>query len=220
MNLGFATDVGNPNFQGAANPDAGLFVEFFWYEPVDGWATMVKSKEAGRKMEVKREKQAFVRIMVPGDKTTEAVQAVKEEHKQRFPQQWMAWQMAEGLLGDMADVPGWKITEWEELSADQVRELTFMRFSTVEQIAGASDKQIQGVGMGGVSLREKARVELRNKMGAETKAEIEKRDALIAEQSKRIMAMEETVGKLLAKEMGRGGNRVGGPQPKFEPNQD
>lgn len=190
-----ASDLNNPEFVGAKNPDSGLFVEFYWEEPVDAWASREASIKEQRNVKVKLPKQPFIRIMVPGDKTSEITQAVQEHHKRRFPQQWMAWQINEGLIGGAEDIPGWKIAEWPELDADQVRELTYMRFSTVEQIAGASDKQIQGIGMGGVNLREKAKAALRDRMGAEVKSELEKRDAENADLKARLAALESLVMK-------------------------
>ena len=199
-----ASDLNNPAFVGARNPDSGLFVEFYWHEPVDGWASMEESKKQQRRVDVKLPKQPFIRIMVPGDKTSEFTTAVTESHKHRFPREWMAWQIAEGLIGGDEDIPGWKLSEWNELSEDMVRELLYLRFQTVEQLAGASDKQIQGVGMGGVQLREKARVALRNKMGAETKAAMDARDAENAELRARLQRMEEMVAGLAEQKRGPG----------------
>lgn len=188
-----ASDSNNPEYVGAKDPDSGLFVEFYYHEPVDGWASREKSNEQQRNVVVKLAKQPFIRIMVPGDKTSEFTCAVSESHKQRFPRQWLAWQISEGVIGNDGDIPGWKISEWDELSEDLCRELTYMRFQTVEQIAGASDKQIQGIGMGGLQLREKARVALRNKMGAETRAALEAKDAENAELKARMASLEELV---------------------------
>ena len=172
--MSLASDLNNADFVGARNPDSGLYVEFYWNEPVDAWSSAEKSREMQRKVEVKLPKQPFVRIMVPGDKTSIFETAVQEAHKQRFPRQWMAWQIAEGLIGGEEDIPGWKIAEWDEIDAEMARDLLYQRFQTVEQLAGASDRQVQGMGIGGVSLRERARVALRNRMGAETKAALDK----------------------------------------------
>lgn len=171
--MSLASDLNNPEFVGAKDPDSGLHVEFYWHEPVDGWASREESNKQQRNVVVKLKKTPFVRIMVPGVKESIWEQEVSEAQKQRFPRQWMAWQIAEGLIGGDGDIPGWKLAEWEELNADTVRELLYLRFQTVEQVAGATDKQIQGIGMGGVELRAKARVALRNKMGAETREALE-----------------------------------------------
>jgi hypothetical protein len=99
--------------------------------------------------------------------------------------------METGMIANAENVPGWQIDEWDELEADQVRNLKFLRFYTVEQIAGASDTQIQGIGMGGLGLRENAR-----------KALAERNSALVnnavAERDKRIADLEEKLNKVLA----------------------
>lgn len=209
-----ASDVNNPEFVGAKDPDSGLYVEFFWHEPVDGWASREKSIEQQRNVVVKGEKAPHVRIMVPGDKTSEWVQPVSEAHKQRFPRQWLAWQIAEGLVGGQEDIPGWKLSEWEEINPELLRELTYMRFQTVEQLAGASDKQVQGMGLGGLGLREKARVALRNKMGAETRAAIEARDKENAELRAQLAAQQEQINQILAAQADKRGP---GRPPKEAP---
>ena len=188
-----ASDYNNPEFTGAKNPDDGLYKEFYWHEPVDAWASREESGKQQRNVVVKLPKQAFIRIMVPGDKTTEITQAVTESHKHRFPREWMAFQISEGLIGGNEDIPGWKLSEWDELNADQVRELLYLRFQTVEQLAGANDKQLQGIGMGGLMLREKARVALRNKMGAEVKAALDAKDAENAELKARLDRLEKLI---------------------------
>lgn len=200
-----ASDLNNPEFIGARNPDSGLFVEFYWHEPVDAWASREQSQAAQRNIVVKLPKQPFVRIMVPGDKTSEWTGAVSEAHKRRFPQQWMAWQINEGIIGGDGDIPGWKLEEWDEIDKELARELLHMRFQTVEQLAGASDKQIQGVGIGGLSLRERARTALRNKMGAETRAALEAKEKetqeLKAESEKLkadMQALQEQMAQLIA----------------------
>jgi hypothetical protein len=193
-----ASDLNNPEFMGAKDPDSGLYVEFFWHEAVDGWASREKSLAEQRNVVVKLPKAPFVRIMVPGDKTSEFTAAVNESHKQRFPRQWMAWQIAEGLIGGDGDIPGWKLAEWDEISPDMCRELLYLRFQTVEQLAGANDKQIQGVGIGGLGLREKARAALRNKMGAETREALEAERAEKEELRERLARMEEAMSKILA----------------------
>ncbi len=168
-----ASDLNNPEFSGAKDPDSGLYVEFFWHEEVDGWKSNEESLRLQKRVVVKAPKAPYVRIMVPGDKTSEWIGAVTEAQKQRFPRQWMAWQISEGLIGGEEDIPGWKLSEWKEIDEALLHELTYLRFQTVEQLAGASDKQIQGIGIGGLALREKARVALRNRMGEETRIALE-----------------------------------------------
>jgi hypothetical protein len=185
-----ATDLNNPEFVGARNPDHGLFVEFYWHEPVDAWKSREESQRLQKKVVVKGEKTIYCRTMVPGRKDTIWEEVVREHHKQRFPREWLAWQISEGLVGGDGDIPGWKLSEWPELNEDQVRELLYLRFQTVEQLAGATDHQLQGIGMGGLELRQKARVALGNKMGAETKAVLEAKEKETEELKARLAKLE------------------------------
>ena len=169
-----ASDVANPEYVGARNPDDALFVEFYMHEGID------KNKTAEQKKRVKLDPAPYVRIQVPGDKTSVIETPVREDHKRRWPQKWLYFQMQEGMVGEQ-DLPGWRLEEWDYLDAEQVRELKYNRFTIVEQIAGASDAQIQKLGMGGVALREAAKRALREKMGAEVREEIERKDKEIAE---------------------------------------
>ena len=196
--MSLASDLNNPEYVGSKDPDSGLYVEFYWHEPIDGWASAEKSREQQRKVVVKLAKQPFIRIMVPGDKNTIFEAAVTEAHKQRFPRQWMAWQISEGQIGGEEDIPGWKITDWEEIAPEMARDLLYMRFQTVEQLAGATDRQLQGIGIGGIGLREKARVALRNKMGAETKEALEAERLEKEELKKQMAEMQEQMKALLA----------------------
>lgn len=174
MDMGIASDIGNRNFVGAMNPDSMLSVEFYWHEPEDP----NKSMELGRL--VRLPKMPYVRIQNPGDKTSIIETPVTDVHKRRWPDHWLRWQVQEGMINNGTDVPGWKLEEWTHLNPEQVRELKYLRFSVVEQVAGASDDQIQRMGMGGLSLREEARRALKARLGAEITEELNKKDAQIA----------------------------------------
>ena len=52
-------------------------------------------------------------------------------------------------------------------------ELQILKFQTVEQVATASDSQLQRIGMGGSALREKARVYLTRKNQTANTSELE-----------------------------------------------
>lgn len=182
--MGFESDIGNQNFMGAQNPDEMLYTEFYWHEPED-WN---KSQEQGKL--VRGPKIPYIRIQRPGDKTSIVETPVREDHKARWPNKWLYWQMKEGLIDSGADIPGWKIEEWDVLKADQLHELKYLRFYTVEQIAGASDDQVQRMGIGGLGLREQARQALRNKMGAEVKEVLAEKDKEIAEMKARMERLE------------------------------
>lgn len=201
-----ASDLQNHEFTGAvANPDDLLHVHFYWHEPIDKW----ESEKIGRPVKMTKRlpktddkgvttfvdtgevlRVPFVRFMRPGDKDTIMEVMVEDTHKRRWPQKWMAWQMQEGLLDGEGTIPGWRIEDWTDIQPDQVHELKYLRFSTVEQVAGASDAQVQRMGMGGLALREKAKIALRNRMGAEVREEIARKDAEIQEMKDRMARME------------------------------
>ena len=190
-----ASDLNNPEFVGAMNPDELLHVEFYYHEPVDKWASDAASYEQGKKVVIKRPKQPFVRIMKPGDKNSVMEVAVREEHKRRWPAKWMYFQINEGLIDDGKNIPGWKVEEWPHLQdkPDLLRELKFGRYHTVEQIAGASDEQVQKMGIGGLGLRQQARVDLRGKIGLDIKAEMDAKDKVISEMQTQMAALTEIV---------------------------
>lgn len=184
-----ASDLHNPEFMNPQNPDSMLSVEFHWHEAED----VLASEREGKI--VKLPKQPYVRIQRPGDMTSIVEVAVREDHKRRWPEKWLYWQMKEGLVDTGREVPGWKIDEWTHLNPEQIRELKFKRFYVVEQIAGASDSQIQGIGMGGIGLREMARQALRERMGSETKQALEEKDAKIAQMEERMARLEAALAK-------------------------
>jgi hypothetical protein len=139
------------------NADAQLHVEFYTRE--DG----------------PRKGKAYVRIMAPGDKTNIIEQPARDDHKQRFPRQWLYFQMQQNE--DAAQQIGTPLSQWhrdypEEINKDQIAELNILKFVTVEQLALASDGQLQRVGMGAVGLREKARQYLNRKNRTESNAEL------------------------------------------------
>lgn len=124
----------------------------------------------------------FVRIIVPGDKTNVVDQPVREDHKERFPRQWLHFQMQ----SDTGMVIGTSLPEWnkarpEEFTDYQMAELQILKFQTVEQVATASDGQLQRVGMGATGLRDKARAYLLGKNQTESSSELAKTRAELDE---------------------------------------
>jgi hypothetical protein len=126
--------------------------------------------------------QPFVRIMVPGDKTNIIEQPVRDDHKQRFPRQWLHFQMQQS---DSGPVIGTALSEWhsaapDEFNRSQMEELHILKFQTVEQVATASDTHIQRIGMGGAGLRERARMFLQSKNRSEANKELQETRAQLA----------------------------------------
>ncbi len=184
-----ASDLANPDFANPQNPDKLLHVEFYMHAPVDP----NKSRELGKK--VLMPEQPFVRIMKPGDNTSIIETFVREDHKARFPDKWLYFQMQQGMVDGGVDIPGWKVEEWDFIKPEQVHELKYLRFYTVEQIAGASDAQVQRLGIGGLGMREEARRALKEKVGAGINAELAKKDAEIADMKARMERLEALLTK-------------------------
>lgn len=179
-----ASDLNNPEFSNPMNPENLLHVEFYWNAPIDKWQSETLEKE------VRGPRIPFVRIMRPGDNTTIHETPVRDDHKRRWPHLWLAWQIKEGIIEGGADIPGWKIDEWPALNEEQRHELKYLRFHTVEQIAGAADAQVQRLGIGGVGLREQAKLALKERNRAEYKAELEAKDKELKEMQDRIAKLE------------------------------
>ena len=140
-----------------ANADAHLHVEFYVYDKAP-------YKDV-----------PFVRIMVPGDKTNIIEQPVREHHKERFIRQWLYFQSK----NDDGQVIGTKLDQWnkdkpEDFNDHQMAELQILKFQTVEQVATATDAQLQRIGMGAAGLRERARGYLTQRNQSESSTELAK----------------------------------------------
>jgi hypothetical protein len=140
-----------------SNADNSLHVEFY------------KSQEEGYK------DVPFVRIHIPGDKTTVIDQPVREDHKERFVRQWLYFQMKNN---EGAEVYGTMLSKWnadepKEFDKFQMEELQILKYQTVEQVSTSTDSQLQRIGMSGFALRDKARAYLarQNQTAASTALE-------------------------------------------------
>lgn len=81
------------------------------------------------------------------------VEPVRQEHMARFATKWNMFKMAQG---DGDQITGTKLSEWPAITRSRAEELRGMKYYAVEQIANASDSQVQGLGMDGTMLRMKA----------------------------------------------------------------
>lgn len=132
-----ASDVDNPNFVGAQNPDSRLAVRFY-------------SKSVQNAFETERQGRPiffdvdYVQIFVPGDQNSVIDTIARDDHKNRFPVQWARFK---NTKDENAHEMGTPLKEWPRISASQAEELRALKFYTVEAIANASDAAIQNVGM-------------------------------------------------------------------------
>lgn len=133
---------------GDARPESdekGIFPRFY-LRPVEN---KVKSKEAGRPI---FEDTEYVEVIIAGDKNNKPHYKVNETHINRWPEQYKKFK--EG----MEQVPdGQRLEEWAVLTASRVKELRAVGIHTVEQLADLNEAGIQGLGMGGRELVDKAK---------------------------------------------------------------
>lgn len=179
-----ASDLNNPDFANPQNPDSQLYVDFHWRRPIkkqyqNGYEETEWTPTQGSDPDPN--KVVFITIMRPGDNTSILCQPARQDHKVRFPNHWLNFQQAEGMLEGGDQIPGTKIDEWDQINAEQKRDFKHMRFYTVEQVAGASDSQVQRLGLGGYGLREQARTWLKGRLDQTVRSEIAARDQTIAE---------------------------------------
>lgn len=164
-----ASDDQNTAFAGARNPDDVLFVQFYSKAVQDNF----KSEKEGHPIFYDA---MYVRIMTPGNNLNIIDTEVREEHKRRFPRQWMQFTNSTAPQ----KISGTPLEEWPLLTRSRAEELRAQKFFTVEQVAGCSDQQLQAVGMDGHAMREKAKAYLEQAKGSAVAqaqaAELVKRD--------------------------------------------
>jgi len=139
----------------------------------------------------------FVHICVAGDTLTEIDTYALASHRQRFPIQWANYMNRVGA--NDKEVVGTPVSEWPLVSKSQAEELRAMKFHTVEAIAGASDQQLQRMGMAaGMSpyaFRDKAKAFLNLATNA---AETDKRESQINALKEELAKKEQETAKMKA----------------------
>ena len=159
------------------NPDSRLNVKFYQRAINNEF----KSNLEGRPI---MEMADFIIIEVPGDNLTVIDTFAVDEHKKRFPVQWARYQNEK----TDGDIEGTLLHDWPILNAAVAAELKHFRFYTVEQIAEASDAQLNTLGMAAgmspLSLRDKAKAFLSSAKGSalvqQQADELRKRDEELA----------------------------------------
>ncbi len=149
------------------------------------------------------EMRDFILIEVPGNQTLTIDTFASDEDKKRFPIEYARFQneKTEG------DIEGTLLNDWPVLSAAIAAELKHFKFYTVEQIAGASDSQLNTIGMAaGMSpfaLRDKAKAFLSSAKDTalvqQQADELSKRDEIIARMEAQIAELAAQANKPKAK---------------------
>ena len=190
MNMGLATDIGNPNFVGATNPDSVLFVKFFDKPEQNNFKTAAEGRPI-------MEMVTMIHIETPGNQLSIIERRAHDGDKARFPLQWAHYENTKGKDGEQ--IQGTLLSDWPILNAAQVEELKFFKFRTVEQVANASDQQINSVGMiAGMSphgFREKAKLFL---AAAKDTAFVSKQDDLIKQQAEAMKKQADEMAEMKA----------------------
>lgn len=153
------------------------------------------------------EDRDFIRIVTPGDQLNVVETFVREDHKTRFPRQWAHYQN----MHESKEV-GTPIEHWPLITRAQAEELKGIKFYTVEAVAGASDAQLQKIGMiGGINafrFREKAQQFLSQATSEAQKsahdAEIERLRLEREEQAKKIAELQAQMADILSTQPRRG----------------
>ena len=132
----------------------------------------------------------FVKIYIPGDKTSVTDVPVTEVEMRRWPKRWDEFQK------NMQTSPeGTPLEEWPQLKTSQVHEFKALHVHTVEQLAGMSDGAAQRF-MGGHELKRKAETFL--KLAKDT-AEAQRLAVKNAELQARLKSQDDQIRNLSAK---------------------
>lgn len=175
---------GTPDFSTSGN-DRDTAIPRFFLQPVQN---QFLSDKEGRPI---FEDKEYIEIRVPGDRKTEWIGSVKEEHRQRFPRHYAAFKLQQEVPLD-----GTPISEWAAVTRSQTEELAFAHIKTIEQLAALSDDGLaKSVSMGGFTLREKAQRYLEQAKG---NAPMEALAAEAAAQRETIAVLEQQIADLVA----------------------
>lgn len=170
--------------------DAKLYVRFHMHPHPN----REKSTAEGRPI---FEDRVYIMIMVPGDKESIVNRPAWDLDFRRFPKQHQAF-----LNKQDSRVVGTPLNALTWLSASQIKEMEYFNIVTVEQLAGVADAQAQKF-MGLQGLKQRANDFLAAAKGnaplLEMRKELDDRDALIAQLSKRLEALEAPPGEPLKK---------------------
>jgi hypothetical protein len=174
------------------NPDSRLNVKFYQRAINNEF----KSALEGRPI---MEMRDFILIEVPGDNLTVIDTFAVDEHKQRFPVQWARYQNEK----TDGDIEGTLLNDWPVLNAAIAAELKHFKFYTVEQVAAASDAQLNTLGMSAgmspLALRDKAKAYLGSAKDTalvqQQADELSKRDAVIARMEAQIAELAQQANK-------------------------
>ena len=174
------------------NPDSRLNVKFYQKAIQNEFKTALEGRPI-------MEMRDFIIIEVPGNTLSVIDTFAAEEHKGRFPVQWARYQNEK----TDGDIEGTLLHDWPVLNAAVAAELKHFKFYTVEQIAQASDAQLNTLGMAAgmspLALRDKAKAYLGSAKDTalvqQQADELSKRDEIIARMEAQIAELAQQANK-------------------------
>lgn len=149
----------------AAPQKASSYVSFVARSIIQGF----QSEQQGRPVYAKRD---FIRIQHPGERDCVEREATDYD-KQLYARQWVAYETSSEQVPD-----GTPLSVIFPSNPDIVDNLRAIKFFTAEQVANATDAQLQGAGIGGLQIRQKCKafIESANRGVPVHQFEQEKRD--------------------------------------------
>ena len=180
-----ASDMNNPNFTGAQNPNDLLNVTFDVRPIKDNFRSTQEGRDVFNDV-------TYIKIMTPGNNHNIIERPVRPQDKINFIRQWMAFESQNVNKGPSFGTP---VDKWVEINPARAEELKYLKFMTVEQIANASDHQLQAIGMDGNMLKQKAQAFINGSLTVATNL---KKDEEIAKRDKQISELMENMAKMSA----------------------
>ncbi len=138
-----ASDVNNREFAGAMDPDAVMVARFYMRAIFQPFISKRDGKQTYHDV-------LYVEYYPAGNTLLKMDVPANDSHKQRFSKQYAYYVASNDKDAREAGTP---LSSWAILSPADVENMRAVKFFTIENVAGASDQQLQslGMGMGGMS---------------------------------------------------------------------
>lgn len=165
--------------------DTGVHATFYVAKVHMGF----KSREAGYPI---YEDQEFVRILVKGNDKMMVERPATIEDKQRFQYQYAKFKEGESQLKS-----GTPLTYLPGVSPATAAEFERLNIRTVQDLAEVGDNVLDNLGVGGRTLRDRARAFVGEEPVAvrELRNELEEKDKLLTSLSERLRLLEESLSR-------------------------
>tara|TARA_R110000787_G_scaffold151480_4_gene265310 strand:- start:4403 stop:5239 length:837 start_codon:yes stop_codon:yes gene_type:complete len=156
--VALGTEGAHRAFANAEPQKHGLFAQFYMHPKQNAKETLIQGRPIYDETE-------YIRIMVPGDKSSIVERPVRlgihiNADNIKFSVEYEMFKQNKDQ-----QVSGTPLEEWPPISRSQVKEMEYFNVRTVEQLAGMGDAQMQQF-MGLGSLRELARRFIQHAEGA------------------------------------------------------